>query len=1037
MSGFDLKDTEEKDLAHCARAAMLHAYATELPLLQATLDAHEDLTLLALLTDVQRPSLQRSQTAQLRAGAAPPQQFPPLPNGALGGGLQPPTSYLGAAHHAQQAEVIAALHAELADLRAKGPGRGAPRPKPPGHMNKRLGFLPPNGQSPASSGTAKTPAPFGAAKTLCAPGAAPAQAAGAPDATAARPALSPSEECGLTYASGSGGTLVKRCTNCTQPVSDCHHDASSCPHDFQWNNASQRSCIHAMALQGYTLVERDVKNHVIKFDRPCLFLPPSAPAALASCTSPSLPAVFDSGCGPVHCKQGPLTRPVVSFKLNGVAGSHPFTATPSSSAFLDTRTATGAPFRLLLPGTTYTSPAFPRTLISAGTLHRHGFSSHLRADGGTLVTPSGVHLPLSLHEGIYTFPSAAGDDRSSPCAFPAQVPTRTTPPSVVQRPPSPSGSTQRASSPLSPPPDDDVSPPPPPPTTTWSPAMLRQLDKVAVLHASNGHPGRSRLTRIVKAMAPDITRPSLQAVSLWYKHFPCEACIKAKARRPPSTLAHPPRAADPAGPGAKLSLDGAGHYKPTRRHNTDTIFATDQFSRARFAFPVPSISDSTILDVLNTWVAHSPTPLRHLHVDLQFHTKAVRAWCTAWNIALTFAAPDVHPQNGIAEKTVDLVKSTTRTNLLHAGLSNIFLDDAHEYACVQLNNTPMDKSGIAPLSLWPSAPFMHSTLSRFPFGCRIYGHTGKDPHAPNTGTRADVGIFLGHEPNSCSYRIYHSDAMTVKLSDDCLANYLVGKQLEVTLPQSWYPSYTHTWRARAQRLTRSGNAYAVEFVVAHYNGDVSTLSPSDQRAISTHPHHIPQILTIPVLDGLSTRPSGWITTSSVRSLLHAAYPTASTLADFAYESLLTWTPVTLADVPLVVRGDQQWPPPARSSTYAPTPSATDSSLGSKAPLKPTLPATSTLQLHFRCDSPVAFPSFLLGLPRAPSALPPAAPRRPAYERGGVSRTTQLASHASHPPRPHQWAPRPHHHAFPWDRVPSSHRVPGRSRVPSHGVHSVQ
>mmetsp|Transcript_30506 Transcript_30506/g.73581 ORF Transcript_30506/g.73581 Transcript_30506/m.73581 type:complete len:618 (+) Transcript_30506:519-2372(+) len=617
-------------------------------------------------------------------------------------------------------------------------------------MNKRLGFLPPNGQSPASSGTAKTPAPFGAAKTLCAPGAAPAQAAGAPDATAARPALSPSEECGLTYASGSGGTLVKRCTNCTQPVSDCHHDASSCPHDFQWNNASQRSCIHAMALQGYTLVERDVKNHVIKFDRPCLFLPPSAPAALASCTSPSLPAVFDSGCGPVHCKQGPLTRPVVSFKLNGVAGSHPFTATPSSSAFLDTRTATGAPFRLLLPGTTYTSPAFPRTLISAGTLHRHGFSSHLRADGGTLVTPSGVHLPLSLHEGIYTFPSAAGDDRSSPCAFPAQVPTRTAPPSVVQRPPSPSGSTQRASSPLSPPPDDDVSPPPPPPTTTWSPAMLRQLDKVAVLHASNGHPGRSRLTRIVKAMAPDITRPSLQAVSLWYKHFPCEACIKAKARRPPSTLAHPPRAADPAGPGAKLSLDGAGHYKPTRRHNTDTIFAT-----------------------------------------------------------------------------------------------------------------------------------------------------------------------------------------------------------------------------------------------------------------------------------------------SVRSLLHAAYPTASTLADFAYESLLTWTPVTLADVPLVVRGDQQWPPPARSSTYAPTPSATDSSLGSKAPLKPTLPATSTLQLHFRCDSPVAFPSFLLGLPRAPSALPPAAPRRPAYERGGVSRTTQLASHASHPPRPHQWAPRPHHHAFPWDRVPSSHRVPGRSRVPSHGVHSVQ
>mmetsp|Transcript_18411 Transcript_18411/g.44232 ORF Transcript_18411/g.44232 Transcript_18411/m.44232 type:complete len:304 (-) Transcript_18411:463-1374(-) len=298
------------------------------------------------------------------------------------------------------------------------------------------------------------------------------------------------------------------------------------------------------------------------------------------------------------------------------------------------------------------------------------------------------------------------------------------------------------------------------------------------------------------------------------------------------------------------------------------------------------------------------------------------------------SCPDTHQQNGIAERTVDLIKTTSRTNDLATGLNDHLLDYSHKYAAVQLSRTPMDASKVSSLSIWPHAPFQHPSLDLAPFGCLAYGHMGKDPQDPNHGSRATPGIFLGHDPIACGYRIYRSDSSQVKVyayatfnihsfpfltqqligkrpgtimdnnwrqhaislyrmvPNHAAANYFVGKQLEFEISRSWYPTYSLTWRAHAQAVltsSASNNSDLVgqEVVLAHYNGHPSTLSAQDRQLLNSTRVESLVIPMSPLKTG-QTLLACWHSgpeAPNVRSLLKWSYPDAKTLADLTYALL--------------------------------------------------------------------------------------------------------------------------------------------------------
>jgi len=185
---------------------------------------------------------------------------------------------------------------------------------------------------------------------------------------------------------------------------------------------------------------------------------------------------------------------------------------------------------------------------------------------------------------------------------------------------------------------------------------------------------------------------------------------------------------------------------------------------------------------------------------------------------------------------------------------------------------------------------MHHTLPLLPFGCLAWGFTGKDPHDPNMGTRLTVGVFVGHDATRCAYLLYHMDSNSIKdyayinhdphhfpilatqllgerptclmdndwrqhalyplkrVSDLAAADFLAGKQIEFDLPLDWYPSYKHSWRARAHAPARSTlkgntNLRGLTVIIGHYNGPPDTLSPADLQALSGAK---PSFLTIPM-----------------------------------------------------------------------------------------------------------------------------------------------------------------------------------------------
>jgi hypothetical protein len=182
-----------------------------------------------------------------------------------------------------------------------------------------------------------------------------------------------------------------------------------------------------------------------------------------------------------------------------------------------------------------------------------------------------------------------------------------------------------------------------------------------------------------------------------------------------------------------------------------------------------------------------------------------------------------------------MVKRVVRRNEFTAWTGTYLRALCYTYTRHQLNRTPSstDPSGHrqSPGNRWPSAPFYHSTQELHPWGCLVHGFTGQRSKTPNRSTKSRAGIFVGHSEEGSGYLVYHEatdevvsyghvdvfpqrfpmrDRMLAgenpatlvngdwrrwsnfemsEVEDGPLSEYLTGKQIQVTLPQSYYPSF--------------------------------------------------------------------------------------------------------------------------------------------------------------------------------------------------------------------------------------------------------
>ena len=88
------------------------------------------------------------------------------------------------------------------------------------------------------------------------------------------------------------------------------------------------------------------------------------------------------------------------------------------------------------------------------------------------------------------------------------------------------------------------------------------------------------------------------------------------------------------------------------------------------------------------------------------------------------------------------------------------------YSAVQSSKcaTSSDPTGAmrSPMTMWPTAPWSHTTQTLYPWGCEMYGHVGKTTKDPNNAPRARPGMFVGFSKTTSGYLIYHFDTGAVQ-----------------------------------------------------------------------------------------------------------------------------------------------------------------------------------------------------------------------------------------------------------------------------------
>jgi Reverse transcriptase (RNA-dependent DNA polymerase) len=317
-----------------------------------------------------------------------------------------------------------------------------------------------------------------------------------------------------------------------------------------------------------------------------------------------------------------------------------------------------------------------------------------------------------------------------------------------------------------------------------------------LLHARFGHINKEYLRAIPNAVA------DLIVLAPGKKTF-CEPCVLGRQRRRPNRTMQVMRATKV---GQKLHMDlcGGGYTFASRETQEGEGFSelpasqggaklflviTDDYSRWRSVVPMKKKSDT--VDEVMKYVIELKT--KGMAVEAvrcdgggEFVNERLSKWL-GWNgIKMEKSSPYTPEQNGMAEKSVDMVCTKARTMMLAAGLPEKMWAEAVVTAAYIINRIPTKTTnGKTPFELFNGyAPtIMHMRV----FGCAAYTHVPKAKQGGKMAARSRKLYLVGYDSTNV-YRVWDPDTGNVMCRRDVVFNeedlFNKKKEKDVVLSES-------------------------------------------------------------------------------------------------------------------------------------------------------------------------------------------------------------------------------------------------------------
>jgi len=565
-----------------------------------------------------------------------------------------------------------------------------------------------------------------------------------------------------------------------------------------------------------------------------------------------LPAIIDCGAS-ITCAPAP-SHMLKFLGIPGASGGPQVLSTANGgtvhakevSMSFSTRLHDGEPYSLTLPGC-YTSPELKHVLISYDHLLEQGFEPCLRKDGGEILTPEGLSIPL--YKDPKTKLWSLLEPPRGTASTKAKVPGSDQAEKVL--------AVTRASK-------------------IAAPTQL-QRDLAMLKHREEAHCGARKLL---------LKFPDLHPRAV--KELECGDCATMKARKGPDSKDKPRRSGpSTAKPGTALHIDWLGKQKlgesaidrvawPALDGTADALLIVDESSTSYVVCPAKDTTAATVITILQSFQAGGPHITR-LRADNEFNSKELRDWLTSNGTRPEFSPPREPESNGKVESGVGYIKQTARALRSAAGADLRYRHLAMEWAALVHNNQACsaNQGESAPSYLWGTIPGQWKRLRQPPWGCRAFSFVGKDNVEDTTNQqRATAGIFVGYSKTSPAYRVLDLDTMTIKersrvqffendfplkdmleageicpsdgiqnpdgwrrfgalgpsqVSDAQLGNYLGGKSVQLVLPVEADPAQApNRWTVRVHRLATNNDQARTQAVIVelvHFDGDHERLQP--------------------------------------------------------------------------------------------------------------------------------------------------------------------------------------------------------------------
>jgi hypothetical protein len=302
--------------------------------------------------------------------------------------------------------------------------------------------------------------------------------------------------------------------------------------------------------------------------------------------------------------------------------------------------------------------------------------------------------------------------------------------------------------------------------------MVRPVDDINIVHARLGHLNYQMISGMTRAN-------NIQGVGKVNENIIpsiCHGCALGKSHREPFTdYSSRVSAGQPLG---RIYCDLSGPYRIDSNTGNGPMAGFKYISlivdeHTRYIEGRLLMFKSDAIQHVKQWIIKSEThvgnKLKRFHTDggTEYCNKELASWLTERGVEIEITTAHTPQHNGIAERSVRIVKEMIRSMLSHANLDQTYWEVAATTAFKLVNmRATRTTKGVTPYQLWYNEKPRIDVLRVF--GCNAYVHVHKDNRRAFDATSI-MGVFIGYDnARENAYRIWCVEQKKLYSSRDVL-----------------------------------------------------------------------------------------------------------------------------------------------------------------------------------------------------------------------------------------------------------------------------